>query len=341
MLSTGEPLNLSKRRRSFSVAVLVLAFASRLYGQQVPDSAFRFLNAHPSFPASAGPVVCVDAAHQNFHTLDNRYYAFGKLIRDDGFRTTSLTERLDRAVLADCAVLVIANASAVPAGEPGADFNAPAFRSEEITRVLEWVIGGGRLLLVMDHSPWPAAAANLAAALGVVPLNGGATYYMFGELPQPAMRAVAQQEGITADSVRRVLGARGLGTFGDHAILRGRPGVDTPVRTLLTFGGSAFYPARDVRPLLKLAAQATGRGWSPERFHEHAPRYVLDGWLVGGARQVGAGRVVVLGEAAMCSAQLGGPARYPMGMNNPLAVDNAQFCLNVIRWLASVIQAQP
>ncbi|MDP3703065.1 MAG: hypothetical protein Q8R78_01565, partial [Candidatus Omnitrophota bacterium] len=153
---------------------------------------------------------------------------------------------------------------------------------------------------------------------------------------EEAVRTITQQYGITVDSVRRVLGP--LGTLGDHPILRGRPGLDPPVRTLMTFGGSAFYPARDVYPLLQVPAGADGAVWLPGRpSQEHAPRYILDGWMVGGARQVGAGRVVILGEAGMCSAQLAGPERTPMGMNDPLAVDNAQFCLNVIRWLAGVI----
>lgn len=322
--------------RSFCLALVAVASGSVVNAQQLPDSAFQFQNARPAFSAGAGPAVCVDAAHYNFHTLDGRYYAFGKLVREDGFRTTSLSERWDPAMLAECAVLVVASALAAPVGEPRADFNAPAFRPDEITRILEWVIAGGRLLLIMDHAPWPAAAANLAAALGVVPLNGGATYRMFGELPEEAVRTITEQHGVTVDSVRRVLGP--LGTLGDHAILRGRPGLDPPLRTLMTFGGSAFYPAGDVHPLLQVPASTNARVWLPgRRSQEQAPRYILDGWLVGGAREIGAGRAVILGEAAMCSAQLAGPERTLMGMNEPLAVDNAQFCLNVIRWLAGVI----
>ena len=277
----------------------------------------------------------MDAAHENFHTLDGRYYAFGKLIREDGFRAASLTERLDRAVLAECTVLVIAGALAFPDGQTGADVEVPAFRPDEIDRLLDWVVGGGRLLLVMDHWPYPSAAANLAVTLGVVPFYGGASYQAFGELPETAWRALAQQEGLTTDSVRRVLADPGA--LGDHPILRGRPGVEPPVRTLMTFGGSAFYPAVDVYPLLQVPARANGTVRLRRRAQEHAPRYALEGWLVGGARLFGAGRVVILGEAAMCSAQIAGPQRLRMGMNNPFSIDNARFCLNVIRWLAGVI----
>ena len=49
------------------------------------------------------------------------------------------------------------------------------------------------------------------------------------------------------------------------------------------------------------------------------------------------GRVVFLGEAAMFSAQVSGPERNPMGMNDPRAPQDAQFCLNVVRWLTGVL----
>lgn len=322
------------RVRTFCLAFVILAYGSVVNGQQLPDSAFHFANAHPAFAPGAGPAVCVDAAHNNFHTLEDRYYAFGRLIRGDGFRSISLTERLDQGVPAHCAVLVIANALPARVGDPGADLNAPAFSPGEVRRILEWVIGGGRLLLIMDHSPFPAAVAHLAAVLGVLPLNGGATYRMFGELPDASVRNIVEQHGVTADSVRGFVGP--LGTLGDHPILRGRPDVDPPVRSVMTFSGSAFHPAEDMRPLLQVPAHARGTVRLPGSSQEHASRYSLDGWLVGGAREVGPGRVVVLGEAAMCSAQLAGPGPTPMGMNDPLAVDNAQFCLNVVRWLAGV-----
>jgi hypothetical protein len=49
--------------------------------------------------------------------------------------------------------------------------------------------------------------------------------------------------------------------------------------------------------------------------------------------QHGAGRVVVFGEAAMFSAQLAGPEKIPMGMNQESATQNPQLLLNIIHWL--------
>lgn len=233
-------------------------------------------------------------------------------------------ESLDQGVPANCTVVVIASAEEVLA-------------QDEIAHFLRWIVGGGRLFLVMDHAPYPRVVEPLATRLGAMPFNGGATYRMFGEVPERAVRLLAEQSGTTVDTVRRTLGPQApLGD--DHPILSGRIGVDPRVRTVDTFGGSAFYPAPGVDALLRVPAGTVGEVWWPDRFSpENEPRYDLEASLVAGARELGSGRVVILAEAATCSAQVAGTERTPMGMNAPLAVDNAKFCLNIIRWLAGVI----
>ena len=90
-------------------------------------------------------------------------------------------------------------------------------------------------------------------------------------------------------------------------------------------------------PLFTLARNTTlllpSAAWV---FTDSTPRIRADGMLQGAALEFGRGRVVMLGEAAMVSAQLGGPNRTPMGMNEAGANQNAQFALNVVRWLSGV-----
>ncbi len=330
--------------RLFSLMVL-LASAPVVHAQQVPDSAFAFQDEHPAFSPGSGPMVCVDAAHHNFHTLDARYYPFGKLLRNDGFRTESVSQAFDETVLADCAVLVIANAlaaeNAVVEGDREATWVAwrlphpPAFSPDEIASLLTWLNAGGALLLIMDHLPFPGAASDLASMLGVVPLNGRATYSIFGEPDEGVIEEVTELLGLTPERLRQALGAPG--TLGDHPILTGRGGVDKPIGSVMTFGGSAFFPSSGVHPLLEVPVGAFGTVPTPETAQELWPQYSMDGWLVGGALEMGEGRAVILGEAATCTAQLSGAGQDPMGMNNPLSVDNPRFCLNVVRWLVGVI----
>ena len=74
----------------------------------------------------------------------------------------------------------------------------------------------------------------------------------------------------------------------------------------------------------------------PDIPREEWPRFQVGGWAQGAAREWDSGRIVVLGEAAMCSAQLRGEERAPVGMNHPQAGENAQFFLNAVRWLTRV-----
>jgi hypothetical protein len=54
------------------------------------------------------------------------------------------------------------------------------------------------------------------------------------------------------------------------------------------------------------------------------------------ALEFGKGRVVVLGEAAMLTAQIAGPRNRKMGMNAPNN-DDRQLALNIMHWLSRVM----
>ncbi len=51
----------------------------------------------------------------------------------------------------------------------------------------------------------------------------------------------------------------------------------------------------------------------------------------------GRGRLVVLGEAAMLSAQLFGPNQVQFGGLGSNDLDNRQFTLNIMHWLSRLL----
>ena len=82
----------------------LLAVAAQ--AQQVPDRDYLPAIRAPLYPVETGPRVCVDAAHHNFHTIDNRFFAFGALLRRDGYRVLGNAQKFDAASLRSCDVLV-------------------------------------------------------------------------------------------------------------------------------------------------------------------------------------------------------------------------------------------
>jgi len=145
------------------VIVALMLGCSRAGGQQVRDTSFRFENTNPAFPSAAGPVVCIDEAHNNFHTADGRYRAFAELLREDGYRVEGFGGKFDPKELLNCSILVSANP-----GEVGMDDAYPhpsAFTRDDISELVKWVRGGKSLLLIIDHSPVPGAAADLGIVL--------------------------------------------------------------------------------------------------------------------------------------------------------------------------------
>ena len=299
------------------MAAMVLAPLSTA-AQQRSDEDFHFENPAPAFPAGDGPRVCIDEAHHNFHTAEGRYAPFAALLRGDGYEVTRFTSSLTGDALTGCDLLVVAN----PLGEANVDdWDYPhpsAFTKDEMRDLMLWVWGGGRFLLFADHAPIAGAARDLAAVFGVVMLD----VYVDGTPGGPDVFRVAD------------------GTLQPHAIIEGR-GAPERVDSVTTFTGQAFQITQGWQPLLVFGPDAIARINASQTFQRVAfrdsPSFSVAGWVHGAVREWDSGRVVFLGEAAMCSAQVSGPERNPMGMNHPNAPQDAQFCLNVVRWLTGVL----
>jgi hypothetical protein len=273
-----------------------------------------------------GPVVCLDEAHHNFHTLDERFWPFGELLRRDGYVVRAFRSKFDAASLADCRILVIANAQ--PSDDEWDRYPYPtpsAFRPDEVDAVHRWVSGGGSLLLIADHMPLAGAAAPLAVPFGVVFTDG---FALDGFKSEGERDAAFAKPTIfrTADKTLR-----------SHAIVRGRHAKES-ISSVRSFTGQAFQAPAGAEPVLVLPP--TFITLMPEKAWQFGPntkRQSVGGWLQGAVMRVGSGRAAFFGEAAMFSAQIAGANRQTMGMNAPGAEQNFQFTLNVLHWLSGIL----
>lgn len=277
-----------------------------ILAQQIPDSSFTYAIAQPQYAAGTGPIVCVDAAHHNFHTPDNRFYAFAKLLRADGYVVHAFEESFSTESLKKCFILVISN----PLHEQNVSSwqlpNPSAFTIDEIQAVKNWVNNGGRLFLIADHMPFAGAAHDLGQAFGFEFLNCFAM----------DNRRRSQEYFYKSDK-----------TLQEHEVTAG-------IDTIVTFTGSAFKAAKKAKPVLKL--NDTYIILNPEiawQFEDNTPYRSAKGWCQMASLEYGKGKVFVSGEAAMFSAQLAGANQTPMGMNAPYAKENPKLLLNIIHWL--------
>ncbi|TPW09451.1 MAG: hypothetical protein FD129_2204, partial [bacterium] len=136
----------------------------RAGAQQVADTLWAPPGLVPAWARDSGPRVAIDAAHFNFHTVDGRYRPFADLLRRDGCRVTGSDREFSAEALGGIDILVIANALNRRNAEDWSLPTPPAFSAAEVEAVREWVRGGGSLLLIADHMPFPGGASSLAAA---------------------------------------------------------------------------------------------------------------------------------------------------------------------------------
>jgi hypothetical protein len=308
-------------------AILVLVFLFVLVGcstGQVPDKSYTPDIRDPAYEVGAGHVVCLDEAHNNFHTLDNRFWAFGELLRRDGYVVESSKQKFSASALGHCSILVISNAQ-LESGDWG-EYPYPtpsAFTDEEIESVRAWVNDGGALLLIADHMPLAGAAAGLASAFGVEFNNGF------------AVAGFEREEDLEAAFGMPAIFAIDAQTLIPHPITNGRTENES-VTSIRTFTGQAFQAPESAQPLLVLPEDFISL--MPERAWEFGPdtkRIPVGGWLQGAVMPFGSGRAAFFGEAAMFTAQRSD--NQPMGMNAPMAEQNFQFVLNVMHWLSGIL----
>jgi hypothetical protein len=283
--------------RRFLLGALVAVLALAAFAQsQDADPNFDARVRVPAY-TGVGPVVAIDEAHFNFHTASTRYEPLAKLLRSDDYTVRAGIEPFSTASLASADVLVIANAGIMNPAGPA----STAFTPQECAAVVDWVRGGGALLLIADHAPAGAAAAILGQSFGVE-MGKGWSFDLVG----------------TNDITTQIVFTRANSLLGEHPILRGR-NADEAIGHVRSFTGQSLTVPDGATALLSFAATAreapqpadldaigtaVQRGAADAATIMTAHSFSIEGRAQGLAMPFGAGRVVVLGEAAMLTAQI-------------------------------------
>jgi hypothetical protein len=299
--------------------LIVAALAGILFlpatgvAQQIADPNFNVSVEQPAYTKNF-PRVLFDEAHNNFHTAGGRYKPFAELIFSDGYQVNVNRRLFTKESLSTFKVLVIANAlGAEDLEDDGAD--RPAFTDEEVKVVHDWVRGGGALLLIADHAPFGGAAEFLAKPFGVSMSKG----------------YVRDPQHSDPDAPGRLIFSRENQLLLDHPITNGR-GAGERINRVFTFTGQALKGPPGTVDFMKLGPDAMDRPSAAA-----SESVSVGGQAQGIAFKFGKGRVVMMGEAAMLSAQLAGAERRAMGMNVP-GSDNRQLALNIMHWLSGLLK---
>jgi hypothetical protein len=297
-----------------AAAILLLLFTAITSGQQIADPQFNTKVDNAAYTKNF-PRVLFDEAHYNFDTTHDRYKPFADLIFNDGYQLAVNRKPFTKESLSTFKILVIVNPlGAEDMDDEGAE--GPAFSTVECDTVSDWVRGGGALLLVVDHAPFGSAAEILAQRLGVDMSKG---YTMD--------QANADKE---LNSPSFIVHSRENHLLAEHSITNGRSAAER-VNRVIVFTGQSLQGPTGSDAFLKLADTAVDKIASSEKSRSAAGR------AQGIAFRTGKGRVVVLGDAAMLSAQLTGSDNAPVGMNVP-EIDNKQLTLNIMHWLSGLLK---
>jgi hypothetical protein len=315
MDNTDIGANKPKRKRKvyrifvkafLGLLILIILFAGFVYwydktGQHA-DATFDATVKVPAY-TTEHPRILFDVAHNNFHTPSGRYQPFANLLQNDGYSVLESIQLFSATTLDTAQVLVIANAM----GADGHEGRA-AFTLEEDSAVVEWVNKGGSLLLIADHVPFGSAAETLSKMFGVE------MYLAFAR----------DDKNHSGWDNERLLFNSENGLLTDCPITKGRNNSEN-VCSVITFTGQSLSVPQGATSVLRM--DDNSYDWESRDIRNsakgHAQCVSMD---------FGKGRVVILGEAGVLSAQVD-PLGFKMGMNYSGSCDR-QLALNILHWLS-------
>jgi len=296
----------------FAPLLLVFILFATSKAQEIADPEFKAVVDQPAFTKNF-PRVLFDEGHNNYDTRMGGYKPFADLIVLDGYQVVLGRKFFSKESLDTFKVLIIANAlGAEDRDDP--DAAKPAFADNECDAVRDWVKAGGSLLLIADHAPFGGAAEILASRFGVE-MSKGTTRNNATEPKDPGWISYSRDNKLLLD----------------HPITSGRNDTEK-INRVMTFAGQSLKGPEGSSTFLKLPDTAVETLPAvPEKEISAAGR------AQGIALKFGKGRVVVLGDSGMLSAQVSGRERAPHGLNYP-GVDNKQLALNIMHWLSGVLR---
>lgn len=299
-------------RLSFGCFALLFSVIG-VVAQQVADPKFDARVDKPAFTKNY-PRVLFDEAHNNADTSTGRYKPFADLLFNDGYHLAVNRQPFTKASLQSHKILIIVNPlGAEDVDEEGAE--RPAFTTAEVEAVNDWVRDGGALLLIVDAVPFGSAAEILASRLGIE-MSKGATVDLANadkEFATPSVLVYSRENHLLVESS-----------------LTNGSGDAERVNRVLVFGGQSLKGPQGSDAFLKLADTAVDEIAAPGKNASAAGR------AQGIAYRAGKGRVIVVGDATMLSAQLTGSDNQPIGMNVD-NTDNRKLALNIMHWLSGML----
>ncbi|MCH7807454.1 MAG: hypothetical protein IH995_10020 [Proteobacteria bacterium] len=272
------------------------------------------------------PVILLDQGHNNWGWDREKYDpVMVRFLTENGFQVRVNRGAFTMETLHGAQIVKIDNA--FPPGD-NENWSLPtpsAFTKGEIDILKEWVEGGGSLILVVEHMPFPAAFHELAGAFDIQLSNG---FALNGELLGDLSKENINEAGDLVFS-------RQDGTLADHPVFEGRNRQEK-IDYVGSSVGSAFLLPDGAISLLTFGSGFVSL--EPEAswvFDSETPSLPIEGWSQGGLFSVGKGKVAILGDNFLFTApDFIEPPFLENESEAELGANNHQFTLNLLRWLA-------
>jgi len=286
--------------------------------QQIVDSSFVYNMKDAAYSLNKGPLILVDEFHNNDMSIQKGMTPLIKILQKDGYRLKAYNAPFRVNDLKEAKILVIISALHSTNVDNWKLPTPSALSKIEIDELVQWIHNGGSLLLVADHMPFPGAVKELSSRFGVEWHNG-----------------------FVIDSVNWGMSffSKRDGTLKHHRLLDGR-NQEEQVNGVSTYYGSGFQiKDSTINGIFAFddsntVSYQTSEAW---KMFPDTPLISSNDLFQAAVLTRGNGRVALIAEASLFSAQLVGRNKNPVGLNFPNNNQNLQFVLNLFHWLSKAI----
>lgn len=286
-------------------------------GDITADKKFKYKPAVQTYGKGKGPIVYFDEGHLTNNSIKYNYKPLAKLLESDGYQVKPYYPSLSERALNTGKTMVISNAYGQSVNGYKVD-SAYAFIQEEVKELKTWVENGGRLLLIMDHTPYPGRVENIAKAFG----------FTFWDCH--AIDTSSNEPGQLVNKELR--------TLAKHAITEGR-NDNEEIDQIATFQGACMEIPKQAKSIITLDDNYIAV-FSHGAFNFQASdiRKSAAGTSQAAVMDYGQGKVAVFCEADLFTALKSKESGDKLGMSYKYANENPQFVLNVFHWLDGFIE---
>lgn len=277
---------------------------------ELKQEKYKFKPKTPAYKKGTGSTIYVDQFHAN-PNLKSELFSLQKALKNDGYNIQPFLNDFSEQSLKDVHYLILPQ-PLTPTVNGWKIDSTEAYTQKEYEALFQWIENGGKLIVLSDYTAMGSRLKTLNNWLNINYYNG---IIQEKGMPVPTEYTLAEKSLV------------------ERFYVNGRTNLEA-IESIYSFGGAAFE-TKDEHKLLNLTESQNAELVTFSVSNTDVIN--ANGMTQAAFFKKGEGQVVLISNLNMFQSWIHKETGNKIGMNNPLAYQNAQFFLNIIHALQGFV----